>query len=101
MTEELLRTNFDRNNGEEMCFERTAYDIITCHPSIMTLEKTNLTSERAKYVVICEKAKGRETKEDTDLVLDFLNQNAPKKIRYITYPDIRRSSPSRWNTLIQ
>jgi hypothetical protein len=101
LTEEILDAEFDTNDSDGNIKKKTARELITAHYSVIALEKTNLTTERGKYSVICKRESEKQTKEFLDELTMFINASASWEIKHITHPEIRRSSSSKWSTQIQ
>jgi hypothetical protein len=101
LTEELLKAEFSTNEKDGSIKMRTAREILTGHFSIISLEKTNLSKERGKYNLICKKNQEKEAREFIDAATKYINEVADWEDKHVTYPEIRRSSPNRWNSEIQ
>ena len=100
LTEEIL--DFDiRCNDRGTEVTKSVREIITEFPSVYSLEKTNLTSERGKYMLIIEKKKESEIKEKIDMAFEYINEKIPEEARHPTHPEIRRATTNRWATQIQ
>jgi hypothetical protein len=100
ITEQLLDKSIECNFGGHH-FHRTPRELLTDHENILRIEKTNLSGERGKYLLICEKKNEKEVKEYIDKALEYFNTNVAEQVRHSTHPEVRRSSPTKWTTQIQ
>lgn len=62
LSEELLEAKFSTTEPNGTTKMRTAREILTGHFSIIALEKTNLSKERGRYNIICQKSQEKEVK---------------------------------------
>ena len=100
MTEEVLDSDFKCHEGDTKLL-KTAREIITQRTNVLSLEKTNLSSERGKYFLIVEKKGEEAIKTQIDVALQFINDNADEKLKHPTHPGIRRTNTNRWSMQIQ
>ena len=101
LNEEILKTKIDVSQEDEMGTEKSVRDIILSNETVMSIEKTNLTEERGKYVIVCKKEKEQEAKKFLEAACSFISENITEDIRHETHPKIRLSSSNRWQTQIQ
>jgi hypothetical protein len=100
LTEEALNSEISYRNGNGLEVQTKARDMLTQHQGIMALEKTNLTEERGKYVLVCDKNVD-ETQEFIDFSCTYLNDEITEQVRHKTHSEIRRASSTKWSTQIQ
>jgi hypothetical protein len=101
LTEEILEAKFDTNESDGSIKQKSARELLTGHYSVIALEKTNLSEERGKYAIICQRENEKETKDFLDAVTGFINENADWDMKHLTHPEVRRASSNRWSTQIQ
>lgn len=53
LTEAALKSTIGYRDGNGMDIEMRVRDLMTKHQGILALEKTNLSEERGKYVLVC------------------------------------------------
>ena len=99
LTEAALESIIGYRDGNGMEIETKARDLLTKYHGVLALEKTNLTEERGKYVLVCEKGDG-ETREFIDFACRSLNDERTEQIRHNTHSEIRRASSTKWSTQI-
>ena len=101
LNEKILAAKIDVTRDQGMIIEKSVREVLTTNEAVLSIEKTNLTEERGKYVIICKKEKEAEVKDFLDDACQYIAANVDKTIKHETHPDIRRSSPNRWQTQIQ
>jgi hypothetical protein len=92
LTEEALDSIISYRNGNGLEVESKARDLLTQHHGVLALEKTNLTEERGKYVLVCEKD-DEETRDFVDFACNYLNDEVTEQVRHKTHPEIRMPAP--------
>lgn len=78
LTEAALDSTISYRDGNDMEIETKARDLLTKNQGILALEKTNLSEERGKYVLVCE-ISGGEMKEFIDFACKYFNEGIENK----------------------
>ena len=99
LTEHALDATISYKNGKGLEVESKARDFLTQHYGVYALEKTNLTEERGKYVLVCEN--NEDTREFVDYACEYLNDETTEQVRHKTHSEIRKASSNKWSTQIQ
>ena len=99
LTEQALDATISHLDGKALEVESKARDFLTQHYGVYALEKTNLTEERGKYVLVC--ANNEDTKEFVDFAVEHLNNETTEQVRHNTHSEIRKASSNKWSTQIQ
>jgi hypothetical protein len=99
LTEQALYATISHLDGKALEVESKARDFLTQHYGVYALEKTNLTEERGKYVLVC--ANNEDTKEFVDFAVEHLNNETTEQVRHNTHSEIRKASSNKWSTQIQ
>mgnify|MGYP003492990338 CR=1 FL=1 len=101
LTDEILAAKIDFTEGEDMLEEKSVKEILLSNDAILGIEKTNLSEERGKYIMICKKEKEQEVRKFLDGVCKHVEENIDCNIKHPTHPEIRRSSQNKWQTQLQ
>ena len=101
INEEILNAKIDASSDQGMEVEKSGRQILLTNEGVISIEKTNLTEERGKYAIVCKKDKVKEVREFLDAACTYILGNTAEEIKHKTHPEIRRSSPNRWQTQLQ
>ena len=96
-----MAAKIDFTEGEGMLEEKSVKEILLSNDAIMGIEKTNLSEERGKYIIVCKKEREQEVRKFLDEACKLIEENIDFNIKHPTHPEIRRSSQNKWQTQLQ